>query len=250
MQGSDVEILEPSCGDGSLVEASIEALLARGARKEAIAQLIHVVEIDPDEVARTAERMRALGISPSEDTIHVGDFFAHCQARLFEQRFMGDVASEARKFDVVIGNPPFIRYQNFPEVSHNIACEIMRQVGLHPTKLLNAWLPFLIASTLLLKEHSRLAMIIPAELFQINYASETRHFLSDFYNQITIVTFKKLVFADIQQEVLLLPTFRSLKTHFWIFSIALSTSFTGLLIYPEVLERERMLYLIYMEIGR
>jgi hypothetical protein len=51
------------------------------------------------------------------------------------------------------------------------------------------------------------------------------------------------------------PTFRSLKTHFWIFSIALSTSFTGLLIYPEVLERERMiyfryLYLIYMEIGR
>jgi hypothetical protein len=57
------------------------------------------------------------------------------------------------------------------------------------------------------------------------------------------------------RKFLLEPTFRSLKTHFWIFSIALSTSFTGLLIYPEVLERERMiyfwyLYLIYMEIGR
>ncbi|HEU5380887.1 MAG TPA: N-6 DNA methylase [Ktedonobacteraceae bacterium] len=204
IQGSDVEILEPSCGDGSLVEASIEALLARGARKEAIAQLIHGVEIDPDEAARTAERMRALGISPSEDTIHVGDFFAHCQAQLFEQHFMGVVASDTRKFDVVIGNPPFIRYQNFPEASRDIACGIMRQVGLHPTKLLNAWLPFLIASTLLLKEHGRLAMVIPAELFQVNYAAETRQFLSDFYDQITIVTFKKLVFYDIQQEVVLL----------------------------------------------
>lgn len=80
----------------------------------------------------------------------------------------------------------------------------MQQVGLHPTKLLNAWLPFLIASTLLLKEHGRLAMVIPAELFQVNYAAETRQFLSDFYDQITIVTFKKLVFADIQQEVVLL----------------------------------------------
>src|SRR5579885_3204310 len=204
IQTPDAEVLEPSCGDGSLVEASIEALLARGAKKEAIVQLIHGVEIDPDEAARTAERMRALGISPSEDTIHVGDFFAHCKNRLFEQRFMDLVTAEARKFDVVIGNPPFIRYQNFPEASRDIACEIMRQVGLHPSRLLNAWLPFLIASTLLLKDYGRLAMVIPAELFQVNYAAETRQFLSDFYDQITIVTFKKLVFNDIQQEVVLL----------------------------------------------
>lgn len=204
IQAPDVKILEPSCGDGSLVEASIDTLLARGAEKNAIAQLIHGVEVDPDEAARTAERMRALGVSPHEDTIHIGDFFAHCKNQLFEQHFMGDVISEARKFDVVIGNPPFIRYQNFPEVPRNFACEIMQQVGLHPTKLLNAWLPFLVASTLLLKDRGRLAMVIPAELFQVNYAAETRHFLSNFYDQITIVTFKKLVFDDIQQEVVLL----------------------------------------------
>jgi adenine-specific DNA-methyltransferase len=204
IQSPDAEVLEPSCGDGSLVEASIEALLTRGAQREAIARLIHGVEIDPDEAGRVVERMRALGISPGEDTIHVGDFFAHCKNQLFEQRFMDLVTAEARKFDVVIGNPPFIRYQNFPEASLNIACEIMQQVGLHPTRLLNAWLPFLIASTLLLKEFGRLAMVIPAELFQVNYAAETRQFLSDFYDQITIVTFKKLIFDDIQQEVVLL----------------------------------------------
>jgi adenine-specific DNA-methyltransferase len=204
IRAPDAEVLEPSCGDGSLVEASIEALLTRGARKEAVAQLIHGVEIDPDEAARTVERMKALGIAPREDTIHVGDFFAHCKNQLFGQRFMSLVTAEARKFDVIIGNPPFIRYQNFPEASRNIACEIMQRVGLHPTRLLNAWLPFLIAGSLLLKEYGRLAMVIPAELFQVNYAAETRQFLSNFYDQITIVTFKKLVFDDIQQEVVLL----------------------------------------------
>ncbi len=218
IQRPDVSILEPSCGDGSLVEASIETLLAKGASKEAIAQLIHAVELDPDEAAITAERMRRLGVSPGEETLHIGDFFTHCKDRLFEQHAMGAVSSRAYQFDVVIGNPPFIRYQHFPAGPREIACEIMRQVGLHPTKLLNTWLPFLIASTLLLKQDGRLAMVIPAELFQVNYAAETRQFLSDFYDQITIVTFKKLVFADIQQEVVLLlcdknnPHMRGIRT--------------------------------------
>src|SRR5947207_973290 len=204
IQTANTEVLEPSCGDGSLVAAAIETLLARGAPKDAIARLVHGVEIDPYEAARTVERISALGISPHEDTIRVEDFFAHCQARLFGERFMGVVTTAARKFDAIIGNPPFIRYQNFPEASRNIAFDMMRQVGLHPTRLLNAWLPFLIVSTLLLKDRGRLAMVIPAELFQVNYAAETRQFLSDFYDQITIVTFKKLVFPDIQQEVVLL----------------------------------------------
>src|SRR5437764_8071403 len=126
IQTPDAEVLEPSCGDGSLVEAAMEALLARGASKGTIAQLIHAVEIDPDEAARTVERMRALGISPSEETIYVEDFFAHCKARLFGERFMGVETTAARKFDAIIGNPPFIRYQNFPEASRAIAFEMMQ----------------------------------------------------------------------------------------------------------------------------
>jgi adenine-specific DNA-methyltransferase len=47
-------------------------------------------------------------------------------------------------------------------------------------------------------------MVIPAELFQVKYAAETRIFLSNFFERITIVTFRKLVFNDIQQEVVLL----------------------------------------------
>jgi len=188
-------ILEPACGDGALLIASVEALLARGASRTEIARQLYGVEIDPQEAACARERLLTAGLPAGEEAIHVGDFFVHCQNHLL---------AGAQTFDVVIANPPFIRYQHFPEASRVLACEIMQGVGLHPTRLLNTWLPFLIAGTLLLKDGGRLAMVIPAELFQVNYAAEARQFLSDNYAQITIITFQRLVFADIQQEVVLL----------------------------------------------
>ena len=47
-------------------------------------------------------------------------------------------------------------------------------------------------------------MVIPAELFQVNYAAEARNYLSSHFDLLTIITFKRLVFDDIQQEVVLL----------------------------------------------
>ena len=47
-------------------------------------------------------------------------------------------------------------------------------------------------------------MVIPAELLQVKYAEETRAFLARHFGSLTIITFRRLVFADIQQEVVLL----------------------------------------------
>jgi len=47
-------------------------------------------------------------------------------------------------------------------------------------------------------------MVLPAELFQVGYASELRQFLASFFPLINIVTFQRLVFPEIQQEVVLL----------------------------------------------
>jgi adenine-specific DNA-methyltransferase len=104
----------------------------------------------------------------------------------------------------VIGNPPFIRYQSFPEAHREIAIRMMNDLGLKPNKLTNIWVPFLVISASMLNPNGRMAMVIPAELFQVKYAAETRVFLSKFFDRITIITFKKLVFKKIQQEVVLL----------------------------------------------
>lgn len=126
--------------------------------------------------------------------IHTGDFFAYCKAHLNDKRL----------FDAVIGNPPFIRYQNFIEEQRIPAFELMNQAGMKPNRLTNTWVPFIVASSFLLNEKGRLAMVIPAELLQVNYAADLRRFLSNYYNKITLVTFKKLIFEGIQQEVVLL----------------------------------------------
>lgn len=107
--------------------------------------------------------------------IHSGDFFAYCHTHL----------NDKRHFDAIIGNPPFVRYQNFPEEQRRIAFYLMQRAGLHPNRLTNTWVPFLVAASLLLNPGGRLAMVIPAELLQVNYAVDhstekwTRYFLDE-----------------------------------------------------------------------
>lgn len=193
IQDKNCDLLEPSCGDGVFIEAAVLHLRRLGLKNQSLFQKIHAVEFDSSEASKTAARFSAI-CSKSALNILSGDFFSYCLECL----------RIGKKFSAVIGNPPFIRYQNFPEEQRERAFGIMRGVGLNPNKLTNAWLPFLIGSSLLLKDHGRLGMVIPAELFQVNYAAETRKFLGDFFSRITIVTFKKLLFDGVLQEVVLL----------------------------------------------
>jgi adenine-specific DNA-methyltransferase len=198
IQSANTQVLEPSCGNGHLLEAACHTFIRQGACRTAIPKLIHGVEFDPQEALKASESISTLTELPlcaiHNSTIYSGDFFAYCKAHLADKRL----------FDAVLGNPPFIRYQNFPEEHRDIAFDLMQQGGLHPNRLTNAWVPFLVASTLLLNDHGRLAMVIPAELLQVSYAAELRQFLSQYYKRLTLITFKNLVFEDIQQEIVLL----------------------------------------------
>lgn len=204
IQTPDTTVLEPSCGDGNLLVAAIHAFGEQGVSAEQAVRQIQAIEFDPIEAKKAIKRVGELLPGDSALGLHVGDFFSFCRSSLLEETLLTRTVSPRKSFDAVIGNPPFIRYQNFPEEHRSIAFQLMQEAGFQPNRLTNAWLPFLIVSTMLLSEHGRLAMVIPAELFQVNYAAEARRFLSDHFSKLTIVTFKELVFDDIQQEVVLL----------------------------------------------
>ncbi|MGQ9555142.1 MAG: N-6 DNA methylase [Anaerolineae bacterium] len=201
---ANARVLEPSCGDGVFLRAAAFTLLTLGAAPEDVAGLLHAVEIDVKEAAKAIESLAALGIPVETHHIHVGDFFSHCERHMLRPGALSTYHSVLHSFDAVIGNPPFIRYQNFPDESRVTAFRLMRCAGLHPNKLTNSWVPFLVVSTLLLSPNGRLAMVIPAELFQVNYAAEVRQFLSAHFCRITILTFRRLLFESVQQEVVLL----------------------------------------------
>jgi adenine-specific DNA methylase len=203
-------VLEPSCGDGILVESAIKVLIDRGADRQEAVNLVQGVEIEQAERLKVLERIRALGCRPKAANIHLGDFFTYCKENLAAPGLLALCDQrEAASFDAIIGNPPFIRYQNFQEEHRQPAFEIMQRAGLSPNRLTNSWVPFVVAASFLLSEQGRLALVIPAELLQVNYAAELRRFLSNYFRQITLITFQKLVFDGIQQEVVLVLAERS-----------------------------------------
>lgn len=167
-------LLEPSCGDGGI-------LRALSTQSDAVVG----VELDPLEAAA------ARATCPNA-TVITEDFFAW---------FNPD---EYDRWDGVAGNPPFIRFQHWTEPTRGAAFDVMRRVGLRPTKLTNAWVPFVVSSALATRPGGRLGLVVPAEVMQVTYAAELRAFLVDEFEELTVVTFKRLVFAGILQEVVLL----------------------------------------------
>lgn len=183
-------VFEPSCGDGVFLEASSSALRAKGASPRDIAKQVQAIELDENVAQEANARLRRLGICDAQ--VSSGDFFAWCR------RF------GATRFDAVVGNPPFIRYQHFPDQQREPAFALMRTLGLKPNGLTNAWVPFVSLSVALLNDRGRLGMVIPSELLQVSYSAELRRFLSATFQRITIFTFRELLFKGAQQEVVLL----------------------------------------------
>ena len=187
-------ILEPSCGDGSFLNAITHRLKILGATRQDVKKNVIGVELDSVEAEKAAQY---------GTTVVCKDFFSYFR----------EVVDDKKKFDAIVGNPPFIRYQNFNEEYREIAFTLMNKYGFKPNRLTNIWLPFLLLSCNALKPNGRLGMVIPAELFQVDYAAEARQFLSGFFDRLTIITFKQLVFDDIQQEVVLLLGERGCEKH-------------------------------------
>lgn len=188
IQKPNASVLEPSCGDGAFVDAIVQQLYRVGSDFRNLT----CIELNAAEADKARTKLKRLGISHDE-SVCTADFFHRCKSFL----------AHKTSFDCIVGNPPFIRYQDFPDEQKDVAFTIMVRAGLKPSRLINAWIPFLVSSTLLLKPGGRVGMVIPAELFQVNYAAATRLFLSEAFSKIFLVTFKKLVFQDVQQEVVL-----------------------------------------------
>ena len=185
-------VLEPSCGDGAFLEAAVKRYTDLGARKSTIAKHLTGVEIIAAEVGRARTKLSCLLGQQAHDVVETADFFGWWKE------------SKQPAFDVVIGNPPFIRYQTFPEPHRSRAMAIMAEQGLSPNRLTNIWVPFVVTAIASLRPGGRLALVLPAELLQVTYAAQLRSFLTDHFASINIVTCNELFFAKAEQEVVLL----------------------------------------------
>jgi adenine-specific DNA-methyltransferase len=175
---TDFDILEPSCGDGVFLDQL----------RNLKAKYNSITAIEFDEI----EAKKADKIELENKQVINDDFHTYCN-------------NTEKRFDLIVGNPPYIRFQFFDRNQQAEAGDIFIRAGLKYSKLTNAWVSFVVGSSLILKDKGgKIGFVLPAEILQVSFALQLRKFLSYFYNKINIISFEKLVFPDIQQEVVLL----------------------------------------------
>lgn len=175
-----VAVLEPSCGDGAFLESLDELGMMDDCKS------ITAVEIEGDEAQKVKNRFK----KKRNTSVIVSDFFDFYKKEL-----------STKKYDVILGNPPYIRYQYLKESQREILSEILTSHGMKANKLINAWVAFVVACVQLLTDNGKIAFVIPAEILQVAYAEDLRLYLSEHLQRITLLTFRQLIFPEIEQEV-------------------------------------------------
>jgi hypothetical protein len=144
------------------------------------------VELHPWSAAAGVARVDSAG---GVVDMTVGDFF--------------DVPADGR-YTTVIGNPPYIRFQEFTGDARAKARAAALRGGVALSGLASSWAAFTVHGALSLQHGGRLGYVLPAELLHANYASPIRKFLFENFAQVDLILFEERVFAEAETEALLL----------------------------------------------
>ena len=202
------KILEPSCGDGVFLRASIRELLSLGAKPEDIPNQVYGIELDKGMIEETRKKLLAeFGFVP---TLINTDFF-DIQPPSPQRRLIPE-ANRIPIVDVVIGNPPYIRYQLFKGTVRKKAIRLSSEEGVDLPELTASWVPFVIHAGKFLRTGGRLAMVLPSKLLHVNYAKPLRKWLLKNFESIIIVSFEKRAFSVLEDTVILMGVKGNTKT--------------------------------------
>ena len=184
IRGPADRILEPSCGEAAFLASASTRLDELGACKRQ--HQLEGIEIHPASAQSASDLMATIG-RPAN--IRVADFFA--------------VQSE-RRFDAVIGNPPYVRYQDHSGEARAASRQAALRGGVGLTALASTWAAATVHASEFLRPGGRLGLVLPAELLTVNYAADVRRYLMERFGRVRLVMFTERVFPSVQEEVVLL----------------------------------------------
>jgi SAM-dependent methyltransferase len=162
-------ILDPSCGDGEFL---VRHPYSVG------------IEIDVKHAATARERAPA-------SLVHESDFFAWAE-------------QTHERFDAVVGNPPFIRYQGFAGDMRTRALKLAKRIGADLSQLSSSWAPFIAGAATLLRQGGRLSFVVPAEIGHATYAIPLIRALAKSFARLHIAAIREKVFRNLSEDAWLL----------------------------------------------
>lgn len=166
-------ILEPSAGDGRFVKYI-----------EKLSKNITLVEFDDNKIP------------------YLKNLFAD-KCKVICNDFIDYSLHEKEKYDLIIGNPPYIAKKTIPEEQYNNSQKIAEYFNLDKSIIQNLWVSFVLASTKMLTKTGAMFFVLPFEFLQVQYAEKLRNFLETKFNTIEIITFEERIFEDIEQDICL-----------------------------------------------
>lgn len=185
---SDVYILEPSCGEGEFIVEIVRRLKESSIvfgfdAQETFQKCVYGCDIVAEKIIHCRQRLEALGYDTSRSHIVISDFL---QTRFPEM-------------DVVVGNPPYVRYENIPSAQLDFIKNTF------PTFHYRAdlYIPFFEKSLRLLKPNGRHCFICANRWQKNEYGKKLRRLIASFFRLEKIIN---LEHADaFQEDVLAYP---------------------------------------------
>lgn len=179
-----IAALEPSCGNGVFINALDTSSIA-------------VNHLDVVEIEEAATKLITKPSTIEKIEITNEDF-------LFW--------NTDKRYDLVIGNPPYIVKKRL-ENEQVLRCkDIHIKHDLANKEISNIWTSFVLKSSDYLNENGVLAFVLPTEILQVKYAEEIRQYLISNFQRIEIITFRHLAFDGIEQDTVVLFTYKSSST--------------------------------------
>ncbi len=178
--GVALRVLEPGVGDGAFIDGI--------ARRAITVDRLLALDVDEHAVAASREKMRQYNLA----------------GEVLVQSTLSWSLQNSEKFDVVVGNLPFVRFQFVPvedRISANRHAELLNvQIG----GVANLWLPMLLASLTRLRIGGAFALILPAECFTGVSAGSARKWLLQNTTDLRCDLYPPGSYPDVMQEVVLL----------------------------------------------
>jgi hypothetical protein len=174
-----LSILEPSAGDGAFF---------RGLETHALRQRVtEVVAIEPEreEAAKCESALRA----------------ASLDHRVLVESCITWACETNERFDVAVGNPPFLRYQYLPEADRASISSLGNRIDASFKGVSNLWIPVLLGALDRLRPGGAFAFVLPVECFTGISAGIARSWLLARTERLTFDLFPPGSFPGVLQEV-------------------------------------------------
>lgn len=189
----NARVLDPTCGEAVFLLAAADRLKTQGTSPNAIAEQLTGVDLHQPSLDASGAFLRSAGVGAN---LVRSDFF--------DLSTPAQIGDRIGWQDVVIGNPPFVRYQEHRGHLRKRSAAAALAQGVRLSGLASSWAATLVHASAFLTPAGRLAMVLPAELLTAGYAEPIRRWLKQRFAIVNLVMFERLQFRGADEQVVLL----------------------------------------------